>query len=56
MADMVVPNSLSITTAKLLQGIIESAVDIAESIEGVVIANSSPTTPNKSSLLGATIV
>jgi len=56
MADIVIPNSSSITTAKLLQGIIKSAIDIAELIEGVIITNSSPTTPNKNSLPGATII
>ena len=55
-ADVVIPNSLSITTAKLLQGLIELIINIAELIKGVVIANSSLITPNKSFLLGATIV
>ena len=47
-ADVVVFNFLSITVAKLLQGVIKLAVDIAESIKGVVVANFLPTTPNKS--------
>ena len=52
---MVVPNSLFITVIKLLQGLIELTVNIAELIEGIVVANSSLTTSNKSFLLGATI-
>ena len=53
---MVVFNFLFITIAKLLQGVIELAIDIAELIKGVVIVNSSPITLNKSSLLGAIMV
>ena len=43
MEDVVVPNSLSIAAAELLLGLIESAIDIAELIEGVIVANSSLT-------------
>ena len=53
---MVVFNSLFITTTKLLQGLIELAIDIAKLIKGVVVVNFLPTTPNKSFLLGATII
>ena len=56
MEDVVVPNSLSIAAAKLLLGLIESAINIVESIEGVIAANSLPTTPNKNSLLEVTMV
>jgi len=55
-ADIVIFNSLFITTIKLLQNIIKLAVNIAELIKGVIITNFSPTTLNKSSLLRATIV
>ena len=56
MEDIVVLNSLSIAAVKLLLSPIELAINIVESIEGVIAANSLPTTPNKNSLLEVTMV
>ena len=56
MEDIVVPNSLSIAAAELLLGPIELAINTAELMEGVIAANSLPTTPNKNSLLEVTMV
>ena len=53
---MVIPNFLSIAAAELLLGLIELAINTAELIEGIVAANSLPTTFNENSLLEVTMV
>ena len=56
MENIVILNSLFITVTKLLLGLIKSAVNIVKLIKDIIAANSSPTIPNKNSLLEVTIV
>ena len=49
-------NSSPITAAKLLLSLIKSTINTAGSMEGVITANSLPTTPNENSLQEVTII